>query len=229
MICPECKAEYRDGFTVCADCEVPLVAERPLATPPVAPEMFAGPIAEPLVIWKSPDQERCVSLCLELREGGISYAVAQSKTSLDLGMGATWEYQLAVSASDERRAKELLGLTDKDGTEEEAKFDGDGYPSYSQDDAEDPFCGFWEGSDVRVCAEICGVLDEASIPHRVLRREGNLFRLSPHSQMKIGVPFSLYEKAEHAVVEAFGTGGETRILPAPFEEKFPDSEDAPPK
>jgi len=25
MICPRCKAEYREGFTVCADCEVQLV------------------------------------------------------------------------------------------------------------------------------------------------------------------------------------------------------------
>ncbi|RPJ60266.1 MAG: hypothetical protein EHM23_11015 [Acidobacteria bacterium] len=25
MICPNCKAEYREGYTVCSDCEVPLV------------------------------------------------------------------------------------------------------------------------------------------------------------------------------------------------------------
>ena len=25
MICPECKAEYREGYTKCADCEVELV------------------------------------------------------------------------------------------------------------------------------------------------------------------------------------------------------------
>lgn len=25
MICPECRAEYREGFTVCADCRVDLV------------------------------------------------------------------------------------------------------------------------------------------------------------------------------------------------------------
>lgn len=27
--CPECKAEYREGFTVCSDCRVDLVAELP--------------------------------------------------------------------------------------------------------------------------------------------------------------------------------------------------------
>ena len=29
MFCPECKAEYREGFTRCADCEVALVRHLP--------------------------------------------------------------------------------------------------------------------------------------------------------------------------------------------------------
>ena len=27
MFCPKCRAEYREGFTECADCKVPLVSE----------------------------------------------------------------------------------------------------------------------------------------------------------------------------------------------------------
>lgn len=29
MFCPQCKAEYREGFDTCADCSVSLVAELP--------------------------------------------------------------------------------------------------------------------------------------------------------------------------------------------------------
>ena len=29
MFCPECRAEYREGFTECSDCGIPLVRELP--------------------------------------------------------------------------------------------------------------------------------------------------------------------------------------------------------
>jgi hypothetical protein len=29
MFCPNCKCEYRDGFTTCSDCNLPLVDELP--------------------------------------------------------------------------------------------------------------------------------------------------------------------------------------------------------
>ena len=33
MYCPECKAEYRPGFTECADCRISLVSELPPSEP----------------------------------------------------------------------------------------------------------------------------------------------------------------------------------------------------
>lgn len=115
MICPVCKAEYRQGFTHCTDCDVDLVWEQQCAQAP------QGPPA-------------------------------------DLG-----------------------------------------------DPNEDPFCSFWKGEDSRLHAELCGVLDEADIAHNTVYRRDHLFNLSNFPAYEIGVPFSLFEKAEAAVKEAYGT------------------------
>ena len=121
MICPKCRAEYRRGFTECADCGVALVEPH------------------------------------EMLEGD--------------------------AANGEHRA--ALG-----------------------DPNDDPFCSFWKGTDLRVCTEICTVLDEAGIPHKMIRRQDHLFNFSNQAPYQVGVPASLYEKAELAIKEAFGTDAE---------------------
>ena len=127
MICPVCKAEYRPGFTRCADCEVPLV----------------------------------------------------------------WEPHYAQQPADA--------------------------PAQPGDPNEDPFCSFWKGDNARVHAELCAVLDEAGIPHNTVFRRDHLFNLSNNPALELGVPFSLFEKAENAVKEAFGMDddGSPRLLEAP--------------
>jgi len=80
-----------------------------------------------------------------------------------------------------------------------------GAPPEPGDPNEDPFCSFWKGEDARVHAELCEVLNEAGVPHNTVYRRDHLFNLRNFPAYEIGVPFSLFEKAETAVKEAYGT------------------------
>jgi hypothetical protein len=117
MFCPHCNAEYRPGFTRCADCDVELVNDPP------------------------------------------HFALAAQPPPADPG-----------------------------------------------DPNEDPFCSFWKGEDARVHAELCEVLEEEGIPHKTVFRRDHLFNFHNYPGYEVGVPFSLFEKAEKAVQEAYGTG-----------------------
>lgn len=81
----------------------------------------------------------------------------------------------------------------------------EGPPANPGDPNEDPFCSFWKGEDARLHSELCSVLDEAGIAHNTVFRRDHLFNLSNFPAYEIGVPFSLFEKAEAAVKDAYGT------------------------
>jgi len=70
---------------------------------------------------------------------------------------------------------------------------------------DDPFCAFWAGQDPRLHGELCALLEEEGIPYKTVRREDHLFNIAAQPAFQIGVPFSLYEKAEALVRDAFGT------------------------
>jgi hypothetical protein len=76
------------------------------------------------------------------------------------------------------------------------------------DPDEDPFCAFWSGDDPRIHAELCELLDKESIPHKTVRREDHLFRISRYAAFQIGIPFSQFERAEAVVKEAYGSAAE---------------------
>ncbi|HEY1424963.1 MAG TPA: hypothetical protein VGF20_16035 [Candidatus Acidoferrum sp.] len=107
----------------------------------------------------------------------------------------------------------------------EAEAEAGEQPAEPGDPNRDPFCSFWKGTDLRVCTEICTVLDEAGIPHKTIRRQDYLFNLNNQSPYEVGVPASVYEKAELAIKDAFGTDegtGEDAVplLPAPGEDSI---------
>jgi len=78
----------------------------------------------------------------------------------------------------------------------------DGAPTGENE--EDPFCSFWQGDDPRLHAELCTLLDEAGIPHKTVRRQDHLFNLNNYPAFQVGVPFSMFEKAEAVVKDAYG-------------------------
>lgn len=73
MFCPVCKAEYRQGFTRCADCDVDLVYELPAAAiVPVEPVDPGDPDEDPFCsFWKGDDPRLHAELCELLSEQGI--------------------------------------------------------------------------------------------------------------------------------------------------------------
>ena len=73
MFCPVCKAEYRQGFTRCADCDVDLVYELPAAAIVPAETVDPGdPEIDPFCsFWKGDDPRVHAELCELLGEQGI--------------------------------------------------------------------------------------------------------------------------------------------------------------
>jgi hypothetical protein len=131
MICPSCNAEYRQGFSHCADCDVDLVE--------AAPGALAAPPA-----------------------------------------------------------------------------------NYSAAETEDPFCEFWRGEDARVRGELSDILSEQGIPIRTFEWQDHLFNRTRLPIFRIAVPFSMFERAEKAVAEAYGSAEEADNVMNPTEANRPE-------
>src|SRR6516165_1705848 len=73
MFCPQCKAEYRPGFTQCADCDVDLVWELPQeGLEPRQRAQPGDPNEDPFCsFWKGEDPRVHAELCSVLDEAEI--------------------------------------------------------------------------------------------------------------------------------------------------------------
>lgn len=83
MFCPVCKAEYRQGFTHCSDCDVDLVDSLDAADS-VSESAADSGLRE---VWQGPSQEECGLLCDQLRAAQVPFEVLQSKDNLFHGAG----------------------------------------------------------------------------------------------------------------------------------------------
>ena len=108
MFCPECRAEYRPGFTRCADCDADLVANLPEAKPERgASSNLQGNLSNLQEVWAGDDQQSCVATCLRLKDAGIPYEVDQRKRQF-LKTDER-HFKITVPSSFYKHAKELAG------------------------------------------------------------------------------------------------------------------------
>lgn len=81
MICPRCRAEYRHGFTRCADCDVLLVPSNPPGYSGAAAP--GDPNEDPFcAFWQGEDARLHAELCTVLNEVGIPHKTVQRKDHL---------------------------------------------------------------------------------------------------------------------------------------------------
>src|SRR5215469_4747225 len=116
MICPNCGAEYRSGFSTCADCEVELVAAPPEGRPALTAARAAGrgrssPGADPgdpnedpfCSFWKGADARVCTELCAVLDEAGIPHKTIHRQDHL-FNFASRVPFEVGVPASLYERA-----------------------------------------------------------------------------------------------------------------------------
>jgi hypothetical protein len=124
MFCPSCKAEYRSGFTRCADCDVELVYELPVA----AEEPSHDPQE---IVWSGDSQQDCVAMCEWFRERGIPYTVNQRRKQIWAG-GIKEDYDILVPPEFASRVKADFEKVEEDSPSEE---DAEQYLSLPDDPA----------------------------------------------------------------------------------------------
>lgn len=117
MYCPRCRAEYRPGYTVCADCQEALVDELP-------PERTIEDAALPdLVVVYEASHPQAELVRSVLEGSGITAAVKTGQTAAyPLTVGDIGRGQVLVRRSDHHRAREVidaalhgeLGMQDSD-------------------------------------------------------------------------------------------------------------------
>jgi len=106
MYCPQCRVEYRDGFTECSDCHVPLLTG---TAGPDPPDPF-DPALELVVVLETNDRIQLAMAKGLLEEAGIPlFVLGQIATLIQDVDGFLRKWvRLQVPRDREAEARELL-------------------------------------------------------------------------------------------------------------------------
>ncbi len=99
MFCPKCGAEYREGFTRCADCDVNLVSE--------PPERPADTDVEFVEVCTPVDMNQVVFIKSLLSSEGIPFHIQGEHHNSIFGPRVV-PFRVLVPKEQSERAKELL-------------------------------------------------------------------------------------------------------------------------
>ena len=180
MFCPQCRAEYRPGFTRCSDCDVELVPDLPHAEEPVskAPLSTSNASGSLRILWEGEDLALFENLLDALEASGVRYfdqplgiyPGVRRNDPFPVQPLARFGYQVAVLSSDLGHAREILGrILDEEPQDMEL-------PAQEEEESaraaatvpqeEDLTCEVWSGSDERLAEFIESGLKENAIQTR---------------------------------------------------------------
>ena len=105
MYCPQCGCEYRDGFSECSDCRVPLLAGMP-------PEKTADPALGLVVVLETNDGFQLALVKGLLEEAGIPFFILGQITTLVTDVDGFLKKWVRVQVPRDREA-EARGLLEE--------------------------------------------------------------------------------------------------------------------
>lgn len=182
MFCPQCRVEYRPGFTRCTDCDVDLVPVLPRAEEPFSktPSNASGSLQ---ILWEGEDLALFENLLDALEGAGIRnfdqplgiYPGVRRIDPFPVQPLARFGYQVAVLSSDLRRAREILGkLLDEEPQDVELSAQDEERSEKAATivpQREDSICEVWTGSDKSLAEFVESALKENGIPIRLVNSD----------------------------------------------------------
>jgi hypothetical protein len=104
LFCPNCKLEYRAGFTRCADCDVDLIAALPKAAE--AQEVGVHDLRTPVVLRRGVSVPDAAVIREALNAAGIRFNTRRA--SAEIVADGTPSYEFWVNAEDRPNAQSVL-------------------------------------------------------------------------------------------------------------------------